>query len=868
MAETQASYLFRFLDDFLDLLPKEDRDLFATIWSALNQAAADIMGLTLETDLSLVWNEIPVHSTERWNRYVLGPDTADMEVVEQFIPLTGVIPTILPDRTAFQRTLRVTDPAKVISYTELVGFTGDEEISLVYNRIVASTATVTAGAVAFQAGRDYVINERQGTMKRVEGTRIAPNQILTLTYQHEYYRLDLDYILDPYLNTIKRTPGSQIPASATVLVSYVIDNTGGPSLVSRAGAALPDLATVEDFTQSFTGMLPGRVLTVLEGPNAGDYLVSAVISANRLMVSTPFLVAVASGLAYTVDAFPFGMKINPKIISIPTMQDRVTNSSLTLVEGIDYLARDGYLGFRMEPPVSAISQLADGLPIFWAEKTLVNQETPYRNFGVLIDFYRTNSSTYVDALRGLLYAYWTGSTNENLIRGIHILLGLPFTPRAGTVFAVDETSRAFFTAPGDNVVALSRTWTFAGALFSADDIGRKVRVSGAANDQDFVITDLVSTTQVITDGTPTDETFVVGSQVLVHGAPASVTIRNDRGLDTVYTIPLGLTALVEAGDSVTAFQSLCSGVSIYDKINEPGFVRSRLGLAGISRFLTSAATTNDKDKALTTLEENLFIASVLVEAVTAGVNVDEVTTFLEQLKPKWTEFIFQFNVEVDDQLVMGETFSPTDIVLGLDLTTTVINNEQNLGEVLDTYTGRIELVGGQNVLRDSTVDLSGYNAGDSVEILSGANAGTYLVTEQLASDTLALTPEPPVADPLMHYRVISQVLNLGHDAVQLDEDTYFAATGIVSTGGVLAFPGELLLTRGIRPGMQLLLTLGGVPVPGPTYDGIFDITAVTQESITLSPAPADNTYDIEIAHAYLRATAPGPVVGLPLSQAL
>lgn len=777
-ADKQASYLYRFLDDVLDLLPKDDRDLFATLWSGIVQASADILGLALETDLATDSFEMVTFESERWDRYVMDPSTADMNIAEEVVPAAGT--TSLAVRGVFHSTIEVTG-SDGNPRTDTITFGGDETLQLFSGRIVKNTVAVTdvTDTITFHEGFDYAINYRVGTIQRAPNTGIPPGQTLKVRYKREVLKLGVEYTVAPIPNTV-----TIITGGAPFTISYVRDNTPGPLLVGRNAQILLDLQTLQDDTQDFTGLLPGRTLVVLNAPNAGTYTVASVPSSNRVKITGFFPVSIA-GVNYTIDAFPYGMSVDKRIISIPILQDRIHSPGVMLIEGVDYLVRDGMLGFRQEPPFNSLGPRENRLPIFWAEITRLDEETPFRNFGVLIDFYRKNADTYVNALRGLLYAFWTGSSHGNLIRGIHILLGLPFSTRPGTVIAINEFVLGIDRAVGDNVVN-GGVWTIGNGAFTSPDFGRRLRVKGSGfNDGDHVISAINSTTSVTTDdqGTVVTETFPLGTTFEVRGDPVEIVIRTDRNHDVTFLVPRGLVPAVAVGDSIDRFQALTNGVEIFDKINEPGFITTRLGPAGIAKwFATLPMTPADIAKALVNLEEHVFIPSVLTDAVSETTSLKEILNFLTQLKPEWTDFVFRFSVEVTEPMTIEEDLKPGDIGVLLDLTTKVVQNEQNLaqaGQLLDSFTGRIEFDGfGVRVLRD-VVSLVAYNSGDAVEILSGPSAGTYSVLVRTGPSELRLFPEPPALDPSVHWRIFSSVLALAHDAVNIQDEVLVNGVGVV-----------------------------------------------------------------------------------------
>jgi len=75
----------------------------------------------------------------------------------------------------------------------------------------------------------------------------------------------------------------------------------------------------------------------------------------------------------------------------------------------------------------------------WAQNTLYNFETPYNNFGYLMNFYAPNTAGYLKAVKGLWFAYWTGPRPENIKRSLYLLFGLPTASKAGVVTSLSPT---------------------------------------------------------------------------------------------------------------------------------------------------------------------------------------------------------------------------------------------------------------------------------------------------------------------------------------------------------------------------------------------------------------------------------------------
>lgn len=120
------------------------------------------------------------------------------------------------------------------------------------------------------------------------------------------------------------------------------------------------------------------------------------------------------------------------IVGIPSLQDKIHDELTTvlLTENVDYEIEfgTGVISFAATPPAA-----------MWAKDTLVNLETPYNNYGYLLDIYDKNTESYLKAVKGLWYAFWTGPRPENIRRSLYLLFGLPTASAAGTVIKVTSS---------------------------------------------------------------------------------------------------------------------------------------------------------------------------------------------------------------------------------------------------------------------------------------------------------------------------------------------------------------------------------------------------------------------------------------------
>lgn len=265
-----------------------------------------------------------------------------------------------------------------------------------------------------------------------------------------------------------------------------------------------------------------------------------------------------SDLPLTSPKFPYVYALPySKVVDIPSFQDKIRDESDPdlLIKDTDYsIEKNGLIAFKNQPPT-----------VLWAKRTLFDEETPWNNFGFLMDIYQKNTASYLSVIQGLWYAFWSGPKPDNLKRALYLLFGLPVAQEDTTVT-------------------------------------------------------LVTTTQIETT--------------------------SQEGLVRTFSIPDQLVAIVQEGQTVERFEPLVDGIDVFDKINLPGFIQEEIGRAGIDRFLTEKASrgTGDTDetKALRMLEEHTFLPQISVDAfISPDINLRNVKTFLETIKPLSKAFLFQ-----------------------------------------------------------------------------------------------------------------------------------------------------------------------------------------------------------------------------------
>lgn len=173
-------------------------------------------------------------------------------------------------------------------------------------------------------------------------------------------------------------------------------------------------------------------------------------------------------------------------------------------------------------------------------------------------------------------------------------------------------------------------------------------------------------------------------------SPTTIKITGVSGNIHEYAIPDGLLATVVTGQAVGKFDTLVTGIDIYDKTNRPNFIRNEIGRIGIQRFLTENATSGsdpdtDESKALDWLEEHTFLPQISVESfINPDINLGNVRIFLDAIKPLSKAYLFQVivgefqdDVGIDESAIIERDF---DVSQNLDWNITKLVEQSTLIE--------------------------------------------------------------------------------------------------------------------------------------------------------------------------------------------
>ena len=529
--------IFSYLNEVYSLLSENDRLRIGETWTAFEQTYGDIWTKLFEQQLAVNVNTCPLYNNQRWMQYTFNSTTVysqnavfrgnqdlsrGIDLSQKYLVKIGIgaaspIEVDLRGATA----TATTNLEIAANINNAFGFIF---ANLVVENALIELATIIPGA-AFT------------------GNMAANASAITGIFPSASNMFAGQMLDDGAVNIAPGTIVTAITSTSTITISTPTLNTAP---VSKA-AFNANNPTITFYPASDTGRDASALVLGLD--------------------STAF--------PLTVPQFVFSYALpDTTITSMPTLQTNIHDDQpgiVVLTQNVDYAVTfgAGIVSFADTPPAT-----------MWAKNTLLNLETPYNNFGYLMNFYDQNTPAYLKAVQGLWYSYWTGPTPENIKRSLYLLFGLPTASFAGTVLTV----------------------------------------------------------------TPTQITLLYADQTT-----------------EIFDIPTDLTSLVVVGQSVTKFQPLVSGISVFDKVNDKGFVSSQVGRFGIKQFLTQNASrgtgaNTDETKALQTVEMNTYLPQIDVNAfVSADINLGNVKTFLTNMQPKSRTYFFQVLVGTfEDVIAMND----------------------------------------------------------------------------------------------------------------------------------------------------------------------------------------------------------------------
>jgi hypothetical protein len=523
--------------------------------------------------------------------------------------------------------------------------------------------------------------------------------------------------------------------------------------------------------------------------------------------------------------YPYALGIDEKTVSIPKLQTEITPTESTrfLYENVDYVVGSGFIAFAAPPPTTT-----------WAEISLLNDQTPWRNFGAMIDFYLESSPQYVAALQGLYYAYFTGSQVGTIENAVALLLGLPVALDAGEVTGIIDTA---VEVP---IVSTTKPYTITtdGSidLTTILEPGGLVRVIGVG-----------SYTYALPIASVTPTTVELKQDAFATSTPAAATLKIPRqvrykgsGRPRVAEVYDGLTLKYTVGDTVKKWAALTNGATVIDKVVDPDFVVSEVGRAGIARFLTDLATvgpaaSTDESKALEMLASHLWVMQINGAVFNYLVTYGDIRTFLDRVKPAYTEYILSVLESFSDPVVIDETLHPVDVVI--DLTYTVGSNFPNQM----TWGTGIAVVSWDQATRTVTVtghDLNELgNVGELVEMRGfGADDGEYLIQSIPTPTTIVMLQAPS-----SNYGA-----GVGEIILSSTSEEYIAAGGYPNLNvgaGHVAIDSTLIFD--LQAGLyEIKESLGDYFLHAPPGEARFTVFAEVGDVVVVSGSTQDGSYTV------------------------
>jgi hypothetical protein len=239
--------------------------------------------------------------------------------------------------------------------------------------------------------------------------------------------------------------------SARYLISLSVD--GGSQIEIDLRGVAPAATTLSEIVARInltvgapiaTASDDNQLLTLTSiSTGAGSSLTFYNASAPAEDATEIVLGLVSTQLPLTTPTFPYQYQLTDlsssppvaatNVVGIPALQDTIHDNLVTvnLQQNVDYNVQfgKGIISFMAAPPSP-----------LWAKDTLINYETPYNNFGYLMDLYDSNTSNYLKAVQGLWFAFWQGPRPEFIRRSLYLLFGLPTASKAGVVSATTPAS--------------------------------------------------------------------------------------------------------------------------------------------------------------------------------------------------------------------------------------------------------------------------------------------------------------------------------------------------------------------------------------------------------------------------------------------
>lgn len=252
---------------------------------------------------------------------------------------------------------------------------------------------------------------------------------------------ETNFIPKPAIFTSTQDLSLGVNLNGQYLIRISVDN--GPEYEIDLRGADPNSTKIEEIVSRINfvvGFELARAVTnnsLLQlvsttlGPNSK---IKVMVPSDPLKDATEYVLGLLqSQLPVEVPEYPWVYKLPyDRVREIPSLRNAIRDDNLTseLFFNQDFTIelKFGLIRFKTQAP-----------SILWAKRTLFDNETPWNNFGFLMDIYQPNRPSYKSVVQGLWFAFWMGPKPETLKRSLYLLFGLPTAQEISTVTKVTTT---------------------------------------------------------------------------------------------------------------------------------------------------------------------------------------------------------------------------------------------------------------------------------------------------------------------------------------------------------------------------------------------------------------------------------------------
>lgn len=374
-------------------------------------------------------------------------------------------------------------------------------------------------------------------------------------------------------------------------------------------------------------------------------------------------------------ALPDGLRF------IPVITNRITQPSMTLVYGVDFVIEDGYLIINQNlfenenlivQPVYTDDQVTDRAIALWVFESLWDWDYMYNHFGYLIGGPKPSSDNYSDFVNAVIDALVSGTAHSQIEAVFAAVTGNPTAKEAETVELVTSDRNHLVVVTDKNAYKFPKSAT---AIVAAGD-------ELLPGDQ---MTDTV-TFYSFTNGTVSEDiqSLHLDTGFLVSGFAGGLTFDN-KDVDLV---------VEEAEDGKTKVSFELGGYpadvdSFFDQMHERA---SELGKPTLAELLDVRGPDQTTQPAAASLPATInpcefLVANVLrfhcaaVKIKTTSATATDLRLIdakvLRKLIPPWQSLLILFELEFDTDVTNFGDFEDGDA--GYDETATMLN----AGEPID-----------------------------------------------------------------------------------------------------------------------------------------------------------------------------------------